>query len=378
MLAWYTNKQPKNDAQVAAHFASTRPVLGICLKRYGILQNGTAYKKRTHVDIPLEIGLPHFISDDDTSEAAPAFGNFKLSLQSFVCHEGRSVDSGHYISFTRTPDPTQQGQDSWLRLDDLAKERVIEVSMEERLKRESPYLLFYQVIPIEDTSTPPNGQASIYHEAPPSYAESNASRASQPRISSTEESSGGFSISEDGAPQRPSSHTSMSDDDKRGRSSVALEEQENAMGRSKSPAITSTPSIEIARAEGNATPSNVGQGAGSGSLNDKVVKDPPSRRGSSLSKSSNKSRPTSSSGDRKFSVGLSRLTQRMSGDKLSDLAEKAARDQTAATPHTIPEFENTELETKLKKPKREKSKLGLREHHLLMRAKKPDRECILM
>ena len=44
LIPWYTDNMPSNDAQVAAHFSSTRPVLGICLKRYSIASNGTAVK----------------------------------------------------------------------------------------------------------------------------------------------------------------------------------------------------------------------------------------------------------------------------------------------------------------------------------------------
>ena len=76
------------------------------------------------------------------------------------------MDSGHYVSIVRSPgaemlpangSPSSMGYttsstDRWVRLDDLAKERVAFVDVEEFLRKESPYLLFYQVQPIEGDS----------------------------------------------------------------------------------------------------------------------------------------------------------------------------------------------------------------------------------
>lgn len=170
-IAWYTDNTPVNDVQVAAHFSSKRPILGICLKRYSVLPNGNAIRLNTFIDIPTEIGLPHFIQDDDLDEDGPLYGNFKLSLQSVVCHRGNSVDSGHYIALVRgaalhvppgspRPEtnsiPSTENNDSWMRFDDLAAERVTQVNIEEALKEESPYLLFYQIVPIDDSLTEEN------------------------------------------------------------------------------------------------------------------------------------------------------------------------------------------------------------------------------
>lgn len=158
-----------NDAQVAAHFSSKRPILGMCLKRYGILPNGNAIRLNTFIDIPTEIGLPHFIQDDKLDETGPLYGNFKLSLQSVVCHRGNSVDSGHYVSLvrgtnTKLPSTSHSAEtslsteigDVWMRFDDLAADRITRVNIEEALKEESPYLLFYQIVPIDDSLTEEN------------------------------------------------------------------------------------------------------------------------------------------------------------------------------------------------------------------------------
>jgi hypothetical protein len=167
-IAWYTDNTPTSDAQVAAHFSSKRPILGMCLKRYSMLPNGKAVRLSTYVDIPTEIGLPHFIQDDNMDADGPIYGNFKLSLQALVCHRGNSVDSGHYIAIVRgtsagAPPASSHGSESdsdapryWMRFDDLAEERVTLVDIEQALKVESPYLLFYQILPIHEDAAKAN------------------------------------------------------------------------------------------------------------------------------------------------------------------------------------------------------------------------------
>jgi hypothetical protein len=165
-LAWYTANVPANDDQVVSHFKTTRPVLGICLKRYAMSPSGQPIRMNTAVDIPLQIALPHFIQDDKKTDDGPLFGNFKLVLQSMVCHRGNSVHAGHYISLIRglskinvedatarhaeTPNggPPEYLEDRWIKLDDLAIDRVTYVDIDEAMKHEMPYLLFYQVQPL--------------------------------------------------------------------------------------------------------------------------------------------------------------------------------------------------------------------------------------
>jgi hypothetical protein len=190
LLPWYTDHMPTSDAQVAAHFATKRPVLGICLKRYSFNTSGQATKLDTHIDIPLEIQVPNFLSDeqlqdDIDSGSVPVGGNFRLLLQSVVCHRGVSVHSGHYVALCRgTPTVEQRHRqhqaqarsessslsedhdelpDPWVRFDDLAKERVTVIDIHEALKKETPYLLFYQVQPIGE-------DGKEIHDLP-SYAE---------------------------------------------------------------------------------------------------------------------------------------------------------------------------------------------------------------
>ncbi|KAK0900646.1 hypothetical protein LTR02_009078 [Friedmanniomyces endolithicus] len=179
LLPWYTNHLPTSDAQVASHFAKKRPMLGICLKRYSYTNEGQGRRRNTYVDIPLEIGVPEFVSDDNMEDGATLKGNFRLMLQSVVCHRGYSVHSGHYVSLCRGRAPNAQhresqdarrsssdsddNEDPWMRFDDLARERVSYVDINKALREEMPYLLFYQVVPIDD-------DGHSVHELP-SYAE---------------------------------------------------------------------------------------------------------------------------------------------------------------------------------------------------------------
>lgn len=182
LIPWHTQDNPKNDVQVAHHLSTKRPVLGICLKRYSVTPQGARSRLDTYIDIPLEIGLPHFISDDSGDEFGSNFTNFKLSLQSVVCHRGNSLDSGHYVALVRSDPParnhlgengapdTEQHEDAgtttdaqanqWLRSDDLASERVTHVDIKKALREECPYLLFYRVQPTDD---------ELFRGNPPSY-----------------------------------------------------------------------------------------------------------------------------------------------------------------------------------------------------------------
>ncbi|KAF8463584.1 ubiquitin carboxyl-terminal hydrolase-domain-containing protein [Kalaharituber pfeilii] len=148
VLPFYTEGLPNEHSSFTQHFATKRPVLGLCLKRYAWTPRGQPIRKDTKVEIPLEIPLPQFVSDDEMDADAPVYGNFKLVLKSAVCHRGNSVWSGHYIALVRGDDNPEGDAGRWLRFDDLAAERVTYVDYEKAFDEEMPYLLFYQVAPI--------------------------------------------------------------------------------------------------------------------------------------------------------------------------------------------------------------------------------------
>ncbi|KAF2866578.1 ubiquitin C-terminal hydrolase family protein [Massariosphaeria phaeospora] len=312
LIPWYTANMPKTDAQVAAHFSSKRPVLGICLKRYSFLPSGEPSRMNVVVDIPLEIGLPHFISDDRVVEEGPLFGNFKLVLQSVVCHRGVSVDSGHYISLVRANPPHSEDRpasshsgandrsNTWLHFDDLATPRVTEVDITQALREESPYLLFYQVQPI-DEELASRGDPPSYAEAQsnlPTADPSKETLASFADASGTDAEAGGewdrmssVDMQLDSAnSDEPGGRSSMSSNR---RSSVAFEEVDSSVQN---------------MTRGRAAP---------------VTPDEPkagflsaSRRNSRTWMPGSKSRPSSQSGENRISFTLSRLTGRASKDKL--------------------------------------------------------------
>ncbi|KAF2005422.1 cysteine proteinase [Amniculicola lignicola CBS 123094] len=303
LIPWYTDNVPKTDAQVAAHFSAKRPVLGICLKRYSMLPNGAATRLDTYVDIPLEIGLPHFVSDDRMQEDGPLFGNFKLVLQSVVCHRGVSVNSGHYVALVRANLPphtprTEGVTDSWMLFDDLApQQRITDIDIKEALQKESPYLLFYQVQPIDEElanrGDPPSYAASTTAGLP-SADPSRETLLSDTTATDTE--TGGDS-------DRVNSYESKSDEiigrnsmSSNRRISLTFEELENGSMHSVSRGRTAP-----------TTPEDQKPGFLSAA----------SRRNSRTWMGGSKSRPSSQSGEGRLSLTISRLTGRASKDRLA-------------------------------------------------------------
>jgi hypothetical protein len=388
LIPWYTDNVPKSDAQVAAHFSVKRPVLGICLKRYTMLPNGTPKRLETFIDIPLEIGLPHFISDERMKEEGPLFGNFKLVLQSVVCHRGVSINSGHYVSLVRANDHERPGtsqseedalSETWLRFDDLSNPRVAQVDIKQALRDESPYLLFYQVQPI-DEELAMRGEPPAYDETPSGLTSVDPSEETLVHNYATDIDAGednGKAATTDVRPDsiysnEPASRTSVSSNR---RSSIAFEDLiAGSHGASRGP---STPDE---------------QKAGFLSV---------SRRGSrAWLGGGNRSRPSSPSGENRLSLTLSRLTGRGSKDKLVINTETPAADD-----HTIvvddahgsdkdayshsPAKEKKEKDagqvaSKSKKEKKDKARSKSKEPgEILEKGKhkektRPDRECVVM
>ncbi|KAK4189644.1 ubiquitin carboxyl-terminal hydrolase 14 [Podospora australis] len=187
LIPWHSTStsEPSSDAEVARHF-NQRPVVGICLKRYTMSNTGVPKRHNTLIDIPDSLRLPHFMMADDVKSEEEMSGlsqEYKLVLQSVVCHRGDSLHSGHYVSFARVApklltdnrrhdnDPPPDYEEAqWAKFDDLAEKRVTYVDdIKESLKEEMPYLLFYQIVPMVDvTTTSTDGSVT----EPPSYHES--------------------------------------------------------------------------------------------------------------------------------------------------------------------------------------------------------------
>jgi len=304
--------------------------------------NGTAVRLDTQIDIPVEIGVPHFIQDEHMEEAGGLLGNFKLSLQSVVCHRGHSVDSGHYIALVRgtTPPtssdgPRTESSKTWMRFDDLAPHRITVVDIEKAGKEETPYLLFYQIVPVDGDP----GHITTGEEVLTSTTERNTSVSEHSSVSALNEN-------------QPVS----------GRPSLELPIREDDRGRP--PTTTRTTSAK-------SLPEQALQPLSDASVNvpqDAAPRTDTWRLSQSLSRSQNKA-----------TEGLGRT--------ISKLAQRKSREipaQEADAEHQ-PEVHVTEIRDRTgtekhgrgehpKSHKREKSRLGRSK----VRGEKPDRECSVM
>lgn len=299
---------------MAAHFANSRPVLGICLKRYAYSADGQATRKNTYIDIPLDIRLPHFVDDEEVEENGQLIGDFKLSLQSVICHRGKSVQSGHYIAFIRGIEETGDGDETsmrelndpsqppdypiqrWIKFDDLNEsERVSYADIEKALKEEMPYLLFYRVQPMYNESP----QTEIQ---PPSYADSGVTIKT---MSSNPSSIAAGSLEQndyfDGVVSGATTPAiRLSTDSQRPEVSISITE---TIPEDRRPSVTftetslgSVPSVQgTSSVSAPATP------------NDETTAQRMSRAAARFTKSGSKSRPTSVSGEGRMSATFSRL-----------------------------------------------------------------------
>ncbi|KAL2018326.1 hypothetical protein VTK56DRAFT_929 [Thermocarpiscus australiensis] len=187
LIPWHatSNSEPSNDVEVARHF-NQRPIVGICLKRYTMTEEGVPKRQNTLIDIPDSMRLPHFMVVDDIKAEQTSNGlsqEYKLVLQSVVCHRGESLHSGHYIAFARVApklltdnrrhdrDPPPDYEEAqWARFDDLATDKRVTYvdDIKQSLREEMPYLLFYQIVPMVDVTTA-STDGSVTE--PPSYLE---------------------------------------------------------------------------------------------------------------------------------------------------------------------------------------------------------------
>lgn len=203
--AWHAvnSTEPRNDVEVAMNF-DQRPVVGICLKRYAMTESGQPKRLNTYIDIPESMRLPHFMLADGPNIEEEINGlatEYKLVLQSIVCHRGDSLQSGHYISFARVApklltdnrrhdfDPPPDYEEAqWVKFDDLdIANRVSFVDdIKESLKVEMPYLLFYQIVPMVDASeSTDNGRPPSYDESKKSLEIQNSATSEETPASST-------------------------------------------------------------------------------------------------------------------------------------------------------------------------------------------------
>lgn len=148
---------------------------------------GIPIRQNTFIDIPESMRLPYFMKVDDLKLGQEAYGlsaEYKLVLQSVVCHRGDSLHSGHYVAFARAApklltdnrrhdrDPPPDYEEAqWVQFDDLHEDNRVSYvdDLKQALREEMPYLLFYQIVPMVEVATS-SAEGSVIE--PPSYNES--------------------------------------------------------------------------------------------------------------------------------------------------------------------------------------------------------------
>lgn len=178
-------EQNVKEAYFDAKFGGKRPLVPICLKRYTWNERGKPVKIKRKVSIPEIIKYPYFIAEDKKKDGYVDFqrsfdhkapcGAFMLVLQSFVCHRGENVNSGHYVCVARRR-PFERGaaNNEWILFNDLmqGREKAQRVSLQDAVANEDPYILFYEVVEIpnrEETQhvlPPPGGRESYWSRKP--------------------------------------------------------------------------------------------------------------------------------------------------------------------------------------------------------------------
>ncbi|KAK3325409.1 ubiquitin carboxyl-terminal hydrolase-domain-containing protein [Apodospora peruviana] len=405
-----SNNEPKSDIEVARHF-NQRPVVGICLKRYTMTEQGVPVRQNTHIDIPDSLRLPHFMVLDDNSEQEldGLSQEYKLVLQSVVCHRGDSLHSGHYIAFARVApklltdnrrhdlDPPPDYEEAqWAKFDDLAiGNRVSYVDeFKEALREEMPYLLFYQIVPMVDvTAVSTDGSVA----EPPSYNDSainipNGRPGTPPAEGAADQSDDqsksttgyfdsattlvhtGPSIRFSSEIERPS-RLSFEDDPSSGHLRVD-NSRRGSSAFSESTAVT--PSITSDAPSPAVTPQDESTAARL------------SRAAAKFTKTGSKSRPTSQAGEGRISLTMSRLGfSRSSKDPLNEVNGTEVLDEQAVITeeddalaggkakehhhfHHQHRKDRTKSKSREKDDKKGKSKENAKE------AGVPDRECTVM
>ncbi|CAN3372460.1 hypothetical protein DIURU_005044 [Diutina rugosa] len=157
LLPFYTDDNDTDGtAKNSKEFVNRRPILPICLKRYEYdVGTSTANRSKRRVVIPPVINLPQFVAEDDNYD----MNNYKLILESAVCHRGTSISSGHFVAATRrdnnnTSLTLEEGYSAkWLLFDDMNKKhRIKEKTFKEIFDNEWPYILFYRLVSPDDPS----------------------------------------------------------------------------------------------------------------------------------------------------------------------------------------------------------------------------------
>ncbi|KAK1978771.1 ubiquitin carboxyl-terminal hydrolase [Colletotrichum cereale] len=381
LIPWHAagNKEPKNDIEVAMNF-NQRPVVGICLKRYMMTNSGIPQRQNTFIDIPDSLRLPHFMLGDEASLEEDPNGlsmEYKLVLQSVVCHRGDSLYSGHYVSFARVApklltdnrrhelDPPPDYEEAqWVKFDDLDIEnRVTYVDdIKQALKDEMPYLLFYQIVPMVEVASSEETETE-----PPSYNESKVSVNLPTTPNPVNGNNSGVSSSKSdyfentsiSPPKAPSIRFS-SELERPSRISFGDDEPYTGFKDSRRGSVNFTDSTQ-------GTPSITPEAVSPAATPSEETTAQRLSRAAALFTGKNKSRPTSQAGEGRISLTMSRIggLMRPSKEPLRDLNSNAsnnalATSTSAPVPDSVTEEEFVEHaeadQTPIADPERKDSK----------------------
>lgn len=152
LLPFYTDdNDEENTVKSSLEFVNRRPIVPICLKRYSFnSEKIVANRSQKRIIIPPIIDLPSFVADDINDSIT---GDYKLILESALCHRGTTISSGHFVSAIRknTNNVNETDEEAhnatWYLYDDIKKKsRVREKTFKDIFDSEWPYMLFYRLV----------------------------------------------------------------------------------------------------------------------------------------------------------------------------------------------------------------------------------------
>lgn len=162
LVPFYTNSNAASKTGLAVpkattEFATTRPVVGICLKRSEWSASNQATLNTREIVVPQVIKFPSFVADDEEDHP----NSYVLVLESVIFHKGKSTQSGHFISLMRengsmgyknSQTEKLSSNSRWVLFDDLLApgEKVKPVDFDQVFHNEKPYILFYRLVTARD------------------------------------------------------------------------------------------------------------------------------------------------------------------------------------------------------------------------------------
>lgn len=176
-------------------FVGARPIVAMCLQRTNWTDDNISYLNNRKVIVPPVIHFPNFVADSEDS--LNPRDKFVLVLESVIFHRGHSTNSGHFVALAREntdigyietavngtkatnniPIPGSKDRKNsvvsvtssvdtncdhsifsssvtgrWIFFDDLkpAGEKIVPVNFVDVFDRETPYMLFYRLVTVNE------------------------------------------------------------------------------------------------------------------------------------------------------------------------------------------------------------------------------------